>query len=65
MPIELLGKLDTYDLIDELYQQHQTSLANLLLKKSNPQKKFQKMHLQRWLRSRLNILKKFGYKKSS
>ena len=64
MPIELLGKLDTYDLIDELYQQHQTSLANLLLKKSNPQKKFQKMHLQRWLRSRLNILKKFGYKKS-
>ena len=53
IPVELLGKLDTYNLIDDLYQQHQFDLILLLLEKSNPKGKMWKKHLYRWLRAKL------------
>jgi len=53
IPSNLLGKLDTYHLIDELYLNQQFHLVNLLLKRSSPKGKMWKKHLPRWLRSKL------------
>jgi Protein of unknown function (DUF5672) len=49
MPLELLGKKDTYDLIDHLFESNQLSVIDLLLKKSSPVGKMWKKHLRRWL----------------
>jgi len=52
IPQELLGKVDTYDLIDDLYQLKQFQLVSLLLNKSSPKGKMWKKHLYRWLRAK-------------
>jgi len=55
IPTNLLGKLDTYHLIDDLYLNHQFHLVNLLLNRSFPKGKMWKKHLPRWLRSKINL----------
>ena len=55
IPSNLLGKLDTYHLIDELYLNQEFHLVNLLLKRSSPKGKMWKKHLPRWLRSKINL----------
>jgi hypothetical protein len=56
IPADLLGKLDTYHLIDELSLRNQHHLMNLLLKRSSPKGKMWKKHLPRWLRSKFKFL---------
>jgi len=57
VPSNLLGKLDTYHLIDELHANNQFQLVNLLLKRSSPKGKMWKKHFPRWLRSKLHFPK--------
>jgi hypothetical protein len=54
IPASLLGKIDTYDLIEDLYQKKQSNLANLLLTRSSPKRKMWKKHLHFWLSSWFN-----------
>ena len=54
IPASLLGKIDTYDLIEDLYQKKQSNLANLLLTRSSPKQKMWKKHLHFWLSSWFN-----------
>jgi hypothetical protein len=54
IPASLLGKIDTYDLIEDLCQKKQSNLANLLLTRSSPKRKMWKKHLHFWLSSWFN-----------
>ncbi|SMC30089.1 DUF5672 family protein [Polynucleobacter kasalickyi] len=54
IPSDLLGKIDTYDLIQQLLIEDRCSLARQLLKKSSPKGKMWKKHLRYWI---LNIIK--------
>ena len=54
IPASLLGRIDTYDLIEDLYQKKQSNLANLLLTRSSPKRKMWKKHLRFWLSSWFN-----------
>ena len=51
IPAKLLGKIDTYDLIDELCKKKLFQLVNLLLHKSSPQGKMWKRHVKCKLQS--------------
>jgi len=54
MPASLLGKIDTYHLIEDLCQKKQSNLANLLLSRSSPKGKMWKKHLYFLLSSLFN-----------
>ena len=54
MPASLLGKIDTYHLIEYLCQKKQSNLANLLLSRSSPKGKMWKKHLYFLLSSLFN-----------
>ena len=51
IPAKLLGKIDTYDLVDELCKKKQFHLVNSLLHKSSPQGKMWKRHMKCKLQS--------------
>lgn len=48
IPCELLGKVDNYDLIEDLLRKKST-LANVLLNRSRPKRKLWKRHAKLWL----------------
>ena len=54
IPSELLGKIDTYDLIEQLLIEDRHTLVKPLLKKSSPKGKMWKKHLRYWM---LNLIK--------